>query len=162
MRGDIATRFEAYALAIQWGWMTRNEVRAKENMNPIAGADKLERPLNMEPVGGASNVVALRGRLKLHASSAAARVVRREISAVEKLLERTDARALEPALTSFYAEHAEEVARQLHIAEHEALAYATGHRDAVLAEGPIAMTDWLTAGAASLTDLAMDQKELAA
>ena len=164
MRGDIAARFTAYALAVQWGWMTRNEIRAKENMNPITGADSLERPLNMEPVGGAgaSNVVALRVRLKLHASSAAARVVRREMSGVEKLLDKTDPAGRTAALTAFYAEHAEEVARQLHVAEHEATAYAAAHRDAILDQGPVVMTDWLTTAAAQLTDLAMDQKELAA
>ena len=35
LRGDIRTRFEAYSKAITGGWMSRNEVRARENMNPI-------------------------------------------------------------------------------------------------------------------------------
>jgi HK97 family phage portal protein len=43
LRGDIKSRFECYALAIDKGWMNRDEVRARENMNPIgkdAGGDK--------------------------------------------------------------------------------------------------------------------------
>lgn len=37
LKGDIATRFEAYAKAVQNGWMNRNEVRRRENMRPIEG-----------------------------------------------------------------------------------------------------------------------------
>mgnify|MGYP005990993909 CR=1 FL=1 len=50
-RGDLKTRFEAYAVAIQNGWMNRNEVRKKENMNPFDGGDEYLQQLNMVPVG---------------------------------------------------------------------------------------------------------------
>ncbi len=52
LRGDIKTRFEAYALARQWGWMSVNEIRRLENRNGIGSAgDRFMEPLNMQPVG---------------------------------------------------------------------------------------------------------------
>lgn len=47
LRGDVKTRFEAYGSAIEKGWMTRNEARVKESMNPLAGLDLPLMPLNM-------------------------------------------------------------------------------------------------------------------
>ena len=44
LRGDTASRYEAYASALQNKWMTRNEVRLKENMNPVDGGDEFENP----------------------------------------------------------------------------------------------------------------------
>lgn len=49
MRGSMTERFAAYAQAIQWGWMTRAEARAKEDMPPIHGLEKPLTPLNMTP-----------------------------------------------------------------------------------------------------------------
>ncbi len=49
MKGSTSERFTAYALGIQWGWITRNEVRAFEDMPPIDGLDKPLIPLNMAP-----------------------------------------------------------------------------------------------------------------
>ena len=35
LRGDFATRTQGYATARQNGWMSINEIRKLENMNPI-------------------------------------------------------------------------------------------------------------------------------
>lgn len=51
LRGDLQTRYEAYAKARQWGWISVNEIRALENMNPIANGDVHLQPMNMEPAG---------------------------------------------------------------------------------------------------------------
>jgi len=52
LRGDTTQRHQAYHNAIQDGWMNRNEVRAKENMNPgPAELDVYLEPLNMVPAG---------------------------------------------------------------------------------------------------------------
>jgi phage portal protein BeeE len=37
LRGDLKSRYEAYSLAIDHGWMSPNDARRNENMNPIAG-----------------------------------------------------------------------------------------------------------------------------
>lgn len=164
LRGDLAARSAAYALAIQWGWMTRNEVRAKENMNPIKGGDLVERPLNMEQLAMGGNVVALRGRLRLHASSAAGRVLRREMAEIAKFAERTSGEgpAWREAVEGFYARHGETVSAALHIADDQAVRYAQGQRDELLARGPAATETWLVDRISVLTDLAMNQEELAA
>lgn len=47
LRGDITSRFNAYAIARQWGWMNANDVRERENMNPIQGGNVYFAPLNM-------------------------------------------------------------------------------------------------------------------
>lgn len=54
IRGDIQTRYNAYAVGRQWGWLNVDEIRQKENMNPLpdgAGAVYLS-PLNMAVISG--------------------------------------------------------------------------------------------------------------
>ena len=41
LRGDFATRMQGYATARQNGWMSINEIRALEEMNPYRGLEKL-------------------------------------------------------------------------------------------------------------------------
>lgn len=55
MRGDIASRYRAYATAITSGFKTPNEVRALENDAPSdqPGADELHFPLNLSGAVGA-------------------------------------------------------------------------------------------------------------
>lgn len=47
LRGDIKSRYEAYAIGRQNGWLSANDVRARENMNPIDGGDQYLVPVNM-------------------------------------------------------------------------------------------------------------------
>lgn len=51
VRGDINSRYQAYNTGLQAGFLTRNEVRARENLDPVPGGDELLTPLNMGPVG---------------------------------------------------------------------------------------------------------------
>jgi HK97 family phage portal protein len=46
-RGDIESRYKAYNQAWMMGSMSQNEIRDKENMNPIEGGDVYYVPLNM-------------------------------------------------------------------------------------------------------------------
>ena len=39
LRGDMGSRYAAYAVGRQWGWLSANEIRNKENMNPIDPED---------------------------------------------------------------------------------------------------------------------------
>jgi HK97 family phage portal protein len=48
IRGDTKTRYAAYQSAINTGWMSPNEARVRENMNPVEGLDDFRRPLNTE------------------------------------------------------------------------------------------------------------------
>jgi HK97 family phage portal protein len=47
MRGDHKSRALYYKSAVNDGWMTRNEVRALEDLNPLEGLDKPLQPMNM-------------------------------------------------------------------------------------------------------------------
>jgi len=49
LRGDTAARYNAYAQGRQWGWMSANDIRRLENMNPVEGGDVYLVPLNMIP-----------------------------------------------------------------------------------------------------------------
>lgn len=49
LRGDYATRTAGYNSGITTGWMTRNEAREFENLNPLDGLDEPLVQLNMTP-----------------------------------------------------------------------------------------------------------------
>jgi len=52
LRGDIQTRYSAYATGRQWGWLSINDVRRLEDLNPIGEAgDEYMQPLNMAAAG---------------------------------------------------------------------------------------------------------------
>jgi HK97 family phage portal protein len=51
LRGDLSSRYKAYAVARQWGWMSVNDIRAKENLNPLDNGDIYLTPLNMVEAG---------------------------------------------------------------------------------------------------------------
>lgn len=57
LRGDTKSRYEAYSSAIQNKWLSANEVRIKENMNPREGGDVFENPAIQvnEPAEEAAN-----------------------------------------------------------------------------------------------------------
>jgi HK97 family phage portal protein len=51
LRGDIQSRYQAYAVGRQWGWLSADDIRALEDMNPIedgSGSTYLT-PMNMTP-----------------------------------------------------------------------------------------------------------------
>lgn len=50
-RGDTVSRYRAYAIGRQWGWLSANDVRRKENMDPFDGGDTYLQPVNMVAVG---------------------------------------------------------------------------------------------------------------
>ena len=50
LRGDIKSRYSSYSIARQWGWLSVNDIRDLENLNPIEGGDTYLSPLNMAPV----------------------------------------------------------------------------------------------------------------
>lgn len=50
LRGDTTSRYEAYQKAINGGWMSINEVRGMENLNPIEGGDEHYLQMQMVPI----------------------------------------------------------------------------------------------------------------
>jgi hypothetical protein len=57
LRGDFKTRMESYALLIQWGLCTVNEIRKLMNLPPVEGGDERLQPLNMAPASQAMDVL---------------------------------------------------------------------------------------------------------
>lgn len=51
LRGDVESRYQAYAIGRNWGWLSVNDVRRLENMNSIPDGDVYLQPLNMAPAG---------------------------------------------------------------------------------------------------------------
>ncbi|MEH6434298.1 phage portal protein [Massilia sp. DD77] len=47
LRGDQKSRYESYAIARQWGWLSVNDIRRLENLPPVKGGDVYLQPLNM-------------------------------------------------------------------------------------------------------------------
>lgn len=52
LRGDTPARYAAYTQARTAGWMSVNEIRALEDLNPVKDGDSYLQPLNMGPLGG--------------------------------------------------------------------------------------------------------------
>lgn len=92
LRGETKSRYEAYNLAINGGWMTRNEARRRENWNALEGLDEPLEPLNMAPAGSreaggqapeGDDTEAARPNLVPVIEDAAARIVANEIRLLE-------------------------------------------------------------------------------
>jgi HK97 family phage portal protein len=55
LRGDLKTRYEAYRIGRMSGWLSTNDIRALENMNPIINGDEYIQPTNFANIGGNQN-----------------------------------------------------------------------------------------------------------
>jgi HK97 family phage portal protein len=58
LRGDINSRYMAYARGVQNGWLSPNDVRRLEDMNPIDGGDVYLAPTNLAPLASLEDLVA--------------------------------------------------------------------------------------------------------
>lgn len=47
LRGDIKARGDYYVRGRQWGWLSVNDIRSRENMDPVENGDIYLTPLNM-------------------------------------------------------------------------------------------------------------------
>lgn len=52
LRADVKTRYDSYAVGRQWGWLSANDIRSLENMNPIENGDEyISMPANIAGKG---------------------------------------------------------------------------------------------------------------
>jgi len=58
LRADTLKRYQAYNTGRQGGWLTVNEIRRFDNMNPVKGGDTLLVPLNMTTIGADGSLAA--------------------------------------------------------------------------------------------------------
>ncbi len=150
LRGDIGKRYTAYATGRQWGWLSVNDVRRFENMNPVENGDIYLQPMNMTeagweaPITPAEAPTSTNGHYILLAEEAAGRVVRKEIAAMSKAAQRVngDREVWATAVLDFYSEHAHFVAQTMRIPLPAAVAYVEAGQRELLIDGPEAMADW--------------------
>lgn len=65
LRGDSVSRYQAYATGRQWGWLSADDIRRLENMNPLPDGQGQSYlvPMNMVDAGaGPPEVRSVRGR----------------------------------------------------------------------------------------------------
>lgn len=48
-RGDTKSRYEGYQIGRNWGWLSANDIRTFEDLDPIDAGDTYLQPLNMVP-----------------------------------------------------------------------------------------------------------------
>jgi HK97 family phage portal protein len=65
LRGDTTARYQAYAIGRQWGWLSANDIRERENLNAIDGGDEYLVPLNMVPAGSSGGGAPARSVIRL-------------------------------------------------------------------------------------------------
>jgi HK97 family phage portal protein len=51
LRGNTSDRYDAYKVARESGWLSVNEIRQRENLNPIPDGDTYIQPLNFTTMG---------------------------------------------------------------------------------------------------------------
>lgn len=117
LRGTTEERFAVYAVALQWGILSVNEVRRLENLNPIEGGDTYMRPLNMGDTAAEAGSPADR-LLQSLLGDTVERVVNRERSGLRK--------ADDP--DEFYRGHAEFIAQALHVTPAAAESYISARK----------------------------------
>lgn len=142
LRGDTAARFAAYQIAVQNGWMSQNDVRIAEDLNPIPDGDNYWRPLawarlgdvhtSVKPDNGSDQddpdeqsttggkAANVDERFRMLAVAGAERCVRKEEGAVRRMTERGASRA---DIHEFYRDHAEFIGKVLKISPEKAQAY---------------------------------------
>jgi HK97 family phage portal protein len=126
LRGDLQTRSEAYVKAITNGWMSRNEVRARENLNPYPGGDEFLVPLNMQRSQTQSPANAFETLFE----ETARRVITRESNdvrgAARRLLSKNNPDAFADWVTQFYTTDQPEFAARQFAPVFDALLGVTG------------------------------------
>lgn len=88
LRGDTTSRYQAYSVGRQNGWLSTNDIREMEDMNPIEGGDVYLQPLNMSPIGEQPKPKdGQRALLGLY-EDAMRRLVRREVADIGRVAPR--------------------------------------------------------------------------
>lgn len=134
LRGDIASRYTAYSVGRQNGWLSADDIRDLENMNPLPnGQGKTYLlPLNMVPadqsakVGDMAKDKGLQDDKKKQRTSnafrrifqdALTRIVKREradvLRQIKKYAQRQSIKDFETWLDDFYSEHVDFIKRNI-------------------------------------------------
>ncbi len=141
VRGDFKTRMEGYSIGRQNGWLSANDIRELEDMNPIEQGDIYLVPMNMEPAGEPKdepattkepetdnlrelrNARSVKTRQRLIDTyeplfrSAAEEIIKREradvIREAEKKLKQRNIQVFEEWLNGFFEDHKEYIRKKM-------------------------------------------------
>ncbi|MGE3511183.1 MAG: phage portal protein [Vicinamibacterales bacterium] len=157
LRGDSKARADFYKMGIDAGWLTRNEAREKENLNPLPGLDEPLQPLNMGTPGQLRQARAI-----VHA--AADRVVRKEVASLRSLAEKCAHKPAEweAAVTAFYGKHERFVQQALQLTDASSRGYVIGQKAHLMSEGLQVLEAWPETAAPMLAGMALEPAEMAA
>lgn len=163
LRGNIAARFSAYSIGIDKGFLTRNEIRASENKNPIPGLDEPVMQLNMAPVNG--NRARADTRATMLAIAAAQLTTRKELAAVRKAADRIDGTTGEykefiTFLDDYYGEMPSRLCSRLGMKPEQAHRYASNRRRVLMDArngfvGQV-LTEWEKDDGSNLASIALE------
>lgn len=163
MRGDLGERYNAYSIGRDKGWLSPNDVRRLENMNPIppeAGGDSYgpssaqapfaSQPPTLTTAYGHDHYARL-----VHES--AARIVRKEVTALRKAAGRCASQGdwLE-AVEAFYRDHARLVAQTMCIPAHMAERYVAAQIAEASVLGAGALDEWEARRVADLAAMVLE------
>lgn len=182
LRGDMTSRYNAYSIGRNNGWLSVNEIRTRENMNRIdsPGADEYIKPLNMtdidddqsqdqqemdqapagQPMPGMPEDTppAPAPENGAHYTrllfEAVHRVARKEYMAMSKAAKRGG--DWSAAVTDFYGDHAPYVAQVLAVPIERAETYAAAQALMLLESGPAYLTDFEDNAGGTLLKLAQE------
>jgi HK97 family phage portal protein len=146
LRGNLEQRYQAYGVGIEKGFLTRNEPRRFENLNPLTGLDKPLVPLNMAVVEEDGTIGQSTGdqrqgdrrqppanpdnpRGALLAITAAQSLARSECAAVRRAMTReSGAEQLCVWLEDYYAALPERLVARMGMDGEQARTYSNEHR----------------------------------
>jgi len=169
-RGDMKSRYEAYATGVLGGFLTRNEPRKWENLNPIGGLDEPLQPMNMATVdaSGKATKVEFRprderaGYLSLLVRDGARRIVRKELGTITKIVERNpDQAQFREDAEAFYRAHAADVQKMLRLPPDAARQYTDAQCARLLDAGPAVFLDEEIDHVDTLSRMALEQEAAA-
>lgn len=178
LRADIKTRYDAYATARNWGWLSTNDIRRMENMEPVEGGDRYLQPLNMQDAGSAMPVPLIpppegprpnepngSARPQTHyyllLHEAASRIVRKETKRVADLAKHhaSDTAGWLAAVGEFWTEHAGYVHETIGIERDRAAQYCGEQLVDLRDSGAAALENGERRRVAKLVALALEEND---
>lgn len=175
LRGDLQSRYQAYAVGRQWGWLSADDVAELENRNPLpeGQGDIYLVPSNMVPADQAGRLApapaiddddddepdARAHRLMLITRAAAARVVQKEIARVREkgTAHARDGQRFAAWVGEFYADYGRVVAEYLQLEPAAARAYVDRHRAELVEHGLQVLERWEQDAPGELVALALPE-----
>lgn len=153
LRGDTMQRFSAYQIASGGKpWLKPNEIRHIENLPPDEDFDKaapapvpapIPAPTEPEPEESAPPAENNESA-NVFLVDAAARVVRKEITAMNKAANKYSGDSLAIEIQKFYQGHVPFVSDVMHVSETMAITYCATSQTELMQSGPECMADWET------------------